>query len=197
MFVEEINDPKINVLMMYNHKIISGQYRAVCLQLAFGGSLLFLLAHCQPNGSVKATGQKGAGIVRRYQTLLCEKETLEQQTRRLWEEVSSNLDARLPVDMPPDERRNMINIRNTDLIQMFEIYPQLDTSIKNLVEKAGDQDDAIVIRLQQLRKDIETEDSNFMQFVAALEKRNPDQADTWKRQMENIIKRPCNSKKSE
>ncbi len=179
------------------HENKSGQYWAIYRQLAAGGCLLFLIAGCQPNEAVKAKEQKAEGIIQRYQTLLCEKEMLEQQTRALWDKVSKSLDARLPLDMPPDERRNIISIRNTDLIQMFEIYPQLDTSIKNLVEEAGDQDDAIVVKLRQLRTNIETEDINFMHFLADVEKRNSEQADRWKKRLEKAKKEPCNIKKNE
>jgi len=180
---------------MSSREIISRQYPATYRQLACGFSLLFLVGGCQPKEAGKSEEQAGEGIVRRYQSLLCEKEMLERQTLNLWDEVSSALDARLPRDMPADERRNMIKIRNTDLIQMFEIYPQLDTSIKNLVEKAGDQDDAIVVKLRQLQAKIETEDINFMQFVADLEKRDRDRADAWKKQMEKTKQDPCNGSK--
>ncbi len=168
--------------MITRRATISGQYRATCRQLACGCGFLLVVGGCRPNGAGKATEQVGEGIVRRYQSLLCEKEMLERQTLTLWDEVARGLDARLPRDMPADERRNMIEIRNTNLIQMFEIYPQLDTSIKSLVEKAGDQDE----------ENIETEDINFMEFVADLEKRDREQAGAWKKQLEKTRQNPCN-----
>jgi hypothetical protein len=151
----------------------------------------FLAAACQPHGRLKAIEEESAGTLERYCAHLCEKEKLEKATRSLWDEVSGQLDARLPTNMPSDERRNMIEIRNTNLIKMFEVYPTLDTSVKALVEKAGDADNAIVVKLRQVQQALEEEELRFIMLLDKLEKMNTSRARQWKSRLEEAKKAPC------
>lgn len=146
---------------------------------------------CQPGGRLKALEEESAGVLERYRTSLCEKEKLEIATRSLWDEVSGQLDAQLPTNMPPDERRNMIEIRNTNLIKMFEVYPTLDTSVKALIEKAGDADNAIVVQLRQVQQDLEEAEFRFITLLDKLEKINAGRAMDWKAKLEETKKAPC------
>ncbi len=154
-------------------------------------SLFLVITACQPNEKLQATEREGQEILERYRTHLCTVKRLEKETNALWEEVSKNLDARLPKDMPTDERRNMINIRNTNLIKMFEIYPLLDTSVQALVEKAGDMDNAIVVELQQARQALEEEQFRYINLLDKLEKLHADNIDQWKSRLEEVKKAPC------
>ena len=151
----------------------------------------FLVSACQPQGRLTALEEESAGILERYRTHLCEKEKLEKATRSLWDEVSEQLDARLPTNMPSDERKNMIEIRNTNLIKMFEVYPTLDTSVKTLVEKAGDADNAIVVQLRRVQQDLEEEEFKFILLLDKLEKMNADRAGQWKSRLEEAKSAPC------
>ena len=160
------------------------QTMAVCTVFLLGTA-------CQPGEQIKKLEEEGSGILERYRAQLCEQEKLEREAAALWDEVSKNLDARLPKDMPADERRNMIQIRNTNLIKMFEVYPSLDTTVKTIVEKAGDADDAIVVKLRKIRQDLEEEDFRFMKFLEILEPLNAGKAKEWKTKLGSIKKSPC------
>lgn len=155
---------------------------------------ILVAAACQPQGRLKALEEKSAEMLERYRGYLCEKEKLEKSTQALWDEVSERLDAQLPTNMPPDERINMIEIRNTNLIKMFEIYPTLDTAVKNLVEKAGDDDNAIVVKLRQVQQNLEQEELGLIMLLDKLEKLNSDKAARWKSRMEDTKKAPCTMK---
>lgn len=88
--------------------------------------------------------------------MACEMERLKTQTDILWDEMSHYLDQTLPLDMPPPERKNMVNTRNAYLLTAFRVYPTLDTSIQNRIGRVRQKDDALAAQsrevIEQYRK---------------------------------------------
>ncbi len=88
-------------------------------------------------------------IALQKKAIRCEMQGLEYKATSLWDSVSLVLDQSLPNNMPVDERRNMLKVRNTSLIQMFMAYDSLEQPIQTLVENAGKEDEIIAGQMRQ------------------------------------------------
>lgn len=174
--------------------IASWQRRPGAWRLWSAVLFTLLVVACQPGAKKTDTDATGNALWENYRALYCAQLALAQETDALWDEVSAKLDAQLPADMPPDERRNMIAIRNMSLIQMFEVYPSLDTSIKVLVEKAGQEDEALVVKLRQTQQDMEAAEAEIAQFLMDLETKKAASLQEWKTRFEDVRKTPCPGK---
>lgn len=141
----------------------------------------------------KRTAQDAAGqaLLDRSKSLYCDLEQLQSRTDSVWDEVSVALDRNLPQDMRKDHRDNMINLRNTDLVKMFEAYPALDTLVKEKVEKAGQVDQLIAAEVKALRQQIEVQDSAVLAFLGELEQNAPRRYRHWMNVFDGAKKRPC------
>lgn len=125
------------------------------------------------------------------QTLHCEMEMLKHQSDSLWNAVAVHLDQELPPDMKPDERRNMINIKNAGLIRMFEVFPSLDSSIHSLVEHAEKMDQALASQMRANMEANHVNEAALNQVLENLEKGNPDKFKKLKQDLEADMRTPC------
>lgn len=110
----------------------------------------------------------------------CQLEQLHRESQSLWDRVADNLSEGLPEDMPADERNNMITVRNTDLIKMFEVFPALDTSIQTMVEQAGQQDGLIAEKMRVLKDSIDANDNQVNNLLQVMSKENKASFQRWK-----------------
>lgn len=111
--------------------------------------LLILVLFACSSHSEPETLLQAKSIALQKKAARCEMQNLESQATSLWDSVSLVLDQTLPDSMPADERRNMLKVRNTSLIQMFMVYDSLEQPIQALVEEAGKKDEMIAAQMRQ------------------------------------------------
>jgi hypothetical protein len=143
--------------------------------------ILFLLGSCQNEAPNEIEGACQERIAE-AQGLHCRMLELHQQATALWDEANEQLGQSLPLSMPADERRNMLTVRNTGLIQMFEVYPTLDTAIHRLVEEAGRQDEALAAQMRAVKDSLDQNDEQIRALLSQLQERQPERFSHWKRQ---------------
>lgn len=97
---------------------------------------------------------------------------LHKRVDSIWRHTNETLDASLPDNMPPDERRNMLQVRNADLIQMFEVFDSLDNDLKLLVKDSGMKDRTIADEMRQVMTEIDMLDSIINQNLEILTKKD-------------------------
>lgn len=153
-----------------------------------------LLTGCSGGGKNDEVAAKMEPLLDNYRKLACEQADLEKQVDELWGGISKGLDAQLPPDMPTDERRNMINIRNTRLIEMFEIYPRLDDNIHQLVTEAGQKDSLIAIQAMGIQKQLEANETEIMALLTSLEQAQSKALSRWKTAFEQAKTQGCPEK---
>lgn len=152
--------------------------------------LLFLFAAgCQPAEKKSPISAEGEALVAESTELACEQKALGVKLDALWDSVAVALDQKLPADMPADERRNMLAVRNTSLIQMFEVYSTLDTAIHRLVERAGDQDVALALRLKENQNRIQDHEAKLAEFLARI--KDPKEVADWTRKLTEAKDASC------
>lgn len=149
-------------------------------------SLLFLLvlSACKQDANQPENAAASA-LLEQTISWHCRLMALSHQSKVLWDSVAMSMDRQLPADMPADERRNMLAVRNTDLIQMFQVYPQLDSSIRQLVEMAGVKDVEIAQMMHAAQDSLERCDSLSQLLLMGLDKTNPAELAYWKPKFAN------------
>lgn len=104
--------------------------------------------------------------------LMTRMDDLHKRVDSIWRHTNETLDASLPDNMPPDERRNMLQVRNADLIQMFEVFDSLDNDLKLLVKDSGMKDRTIADEMRQVMTEIDMLDSIINQNLEILTKKD-------------------------
>lgn len=110
----------------------------------------------------------------------CRLEAINQQSKSMWDSVAQEMDKQLPADMPADERHNMLAVRNTSLIQMFMVYPQLDATVRQLIETAGTRDVELGAMLRAAQDSLERCDSISQKMLVGMSKTSPEALEYWK-----------------
>jgi hypothetical protein len=86
--------------------------------------------------------------------------------------------------MPAVERKNMLAVRNTDLIEMFMNYDDLDTSIHRLVREAGVTDAGIAKQVMEVKRKMEAQEIAFLNFLEKNGQKNQPFREQWTKKYE-------------
>ena len=95
------------------------------------------------------------------QVLMTRMDSLVSVTESLWQDVTYTLESELPESMAADERRNMLLVKNADLIRMFQAFSSLDTALQKKVMLAGEKDKTLAAEIRNVMSLIETEKKNY------------------------------------
>jgi hypothetical protein len=151
---------------------------------------VLLLVGCAPVKDLQYQ-TNGEKLLRISKEIACNQEVLKLKTDSLWDGISKRLSTVLPKEMPKTDRENMIKLRNTALIAMFKVYPQLDTLTKAKVKQAGQIDEVIVANLQQIHQKMEENDSEVLTFLGEVEKKSPQSFEKWSKAFDEAKHFPC------
>ncbi|MCB0629394.1 MAG: hypothetical protein R2824_24535 [Saprospiraceae bacterium] len=122
--------------------------------------------------------------------ILCHRQALARETDAVWDRVVGQLDQQLPADMPNDEKRNMLAVRNANLIRMFEVYQFLNDSIKQTVDQAAQADRQIVTTLNGLQSQLEALEQKKRALFLQIEQSSVD-LPAYKAQYEALVSGAC------
>lgn len=155
---------------------------------------LVLLTGCQ--ASVKESFYtEGEHIRRELIAAHCKMEALQEQSAQLWDLLVSELSASLPANMPADERRNMLQVRNAELIRMFQVFPRLPESVRLAVERAEQKDQALAAQMKEEMRRIDGYEAKAFAFLQEVEFHSADSAAVWQERFSTL---PCrNTEKTE
>ena len=124
-------------------------------------------------------------------SLICQMEQLKQQNDSLWEDISLTLEQELPSDMMPDERKNMVQIKNAGLISMFQVFPDLDTAIQRKVMLAGKKDEEMAAEMKSIMQKLSLAEQNLNTALEKLEHKNKGKLQQVKLQLLEREGLPC------
>jgi hypothetical protein len=141
---------------------------------------------CQPAADGPAENPEADRLLEQTRSWHCRLEEINQQSKLMWDSVAQAMDAQLPADMPADERHNMLAVRNTSLIQMFMVYPQLDAAVRQLVETAGTRDVELGMMLRAAQDSLERCDSLSQSMLIDMAKTDPKALAHWKSAFANV-----------
>ena len=99
-------------------------------------------------------------------------DSLKTLNDSIWLEVTQTLERDLPKDLPADERRNMLQLKNADLLQMFQVFDSLDSGLQNKVMEAGKRDQDLALQMRTIMLDIEETNKIITSSLEILEKKD-------------------------
>lgn len=99
-------------------------------------------------------------------------DSLKTLNDSIWREVTQTLERDLPKDLPADERRNMLQLKNADLLQMFQVFDSLDSGLQNKVMQAGKRDQDLALQMRAIMLDIEETNKIITSNLEMLEKKD-------------------------
>lgn len=127
--------------------------------------------------------ENGTKLHRRGQNFYCQLQALGRKSQTLWDEVATDLEKGIPEDLPEDERKNMIAIRNAGLIRMFEAYPKLPMEVKERVDRAETEDQQIAAEMRMLNDSLRLFDRRVEQFLEEVKNLQPDSLESWQKRL--------------
>jgi hypothetical protein len=136
----------------------------------FCGLVVFLsITSCQNSFEEEATILQA---VAHRDNLIGSMDSLKTLNDSIWVEVTQTLERDLPKDLPSDERRNMLQLKNADLLQMFQVFDSLDSSLQNKVLQAGKRDQDLALQMRAIMLDIEETNKIITSNLEMLEKKD-------------------------
>lgn len=167
-------------------------YILVLMKNKYYGILVtvLLLTGCQ-SPATSTSLEEGKAIRSNLVDAHCKMEQLREQSAKLWDSLEMELAQTLPGDMPSDERRNMLQVRNAELIRMFEVFPRLPVSVRTAVEKAERQDQELAARMKVAMNRIDMYEAEAFAFLQDMEVVSADSAAAWQERFSTL---PCRNK---
>lgn len=89
-------------------------------------------------------------IARTMKDNSCQMELISKYVDDAWTESIEELGNRLPESLPQQERQNILNLKNANLIRMFESYKTFDDNVHSLVDSMEIRDMSWADSLRQL-----------------------------------------------
>lgn len=150
--------------------------------------LLLVAPSCEP------ALPDSAGLVRQTRAqhrLTCSLDSLRREATHLWDAVNRELAASLPTDMPADERRNMLQVRNAGLIQMFMVFDSFPATLQALVEDAGIRDSLIGAEMRRKQDTLLRYERRVDSLLLHLQKQEPAKYLTEIKKLQELLGKPC------
>ena len=133
-------------------------------------SLVALVASCHIRHAEEDTIFK---TVASLEMLSHNMDSLKSVNDSIWNQVSRAIEKTVPADLPPAEKRNLLAVKNADLIQMFEVYDSFDDPLKSQVMEAGKSDQKIAQEMRSIMTRVDELNKILTQSLSALEKKDP------------------------
>ncbi len=151
--------------------------------------LLVVLWACQPADSAAVSEAKMLAAQQR--DLRCQMTALQLPARTKWDSVAAEMAENLPAEMPADERFNMLNVRNTALIQMFMVYDSLEADVRHLVENAGTRDSLLSLSIKDLNAATQRNARQLDSLLLGIERAEPETFKTLQKSILDAEFQPC------
>lgn len=149
--------------------------------------VFLLLTGCQ-SPTQQISMERGKEIHNNLVDAHCQMEELREQSAHLWDSLEVELAYSLPDGMPSDERRNMLQVRNAELIKMFEVFPHLPDAVRFAVERAERQDQELAARMKVEMNRIDQYEAEAFAFLQEMEMHHTDSVAVWQARFSSL---PC------
>lgn len=136
--------------------------------------------------------KKLAELIDLEMSLRCTMDSIRMAVKEEWDLVNQKLDAGVPADMPEEEKRNMLKVRNAPLIRMFESYETLDSEIRMAVDKAEEMDRFMAGRISEINRQVRNlEDQRFKIYSEVEMAGEKEGLDKIKEDYNKLLNDPC------
>jgi hypothetical protein len=155
----------------------------ILLAITFGASILLA---CQ-----KSASEQLDVLALKHQELVCKLARLEDSVQYHWISLNALLERHLPPDIPREERRNILTVKNVPLIRMFESYDKLEGKVKDAVNSIEEYDSQSACEVTRIRDMIKKLEFQRMEIIAMIDKGDTELIKRARQRYEDIIRGPC------
>jgi hypothetical protein len=92
----------------------------------------------------------------------CELIALKAEIIHEWDAINLHLEENLPPAVPEEEKNNMLQVRNANLIRMFESFRDFNHEVKDALKDVEIKDQKISTRINELKKALHKLEANKM-----------------------------------
>lgn len=110
-----------------------------------------------------------AKIAQIEQKRLCQLDSIKTAITLIWDNVNDSLRAEFEGKIPQAELKNMLAVRNSSMIRMFQSYETLDAGKKQLVDDAQKKDELLAKKLLSINKELKTIADKKRNLLASLD----------------------------
>jgi hypothetical protein len=104
----------------------------------------------------------------KHRDLACQLSRLQDSVQSHWTSLNVLLENHLPKEMPVEERRNILSVKNAPLIRMFESYSNLTVEVKDAVDAAEQYDFQSARQVTRIRDEIKQLEWQRMQIIGQI-----------------------------
>jgi hypothetical protein len=153
--------------------------------LLVAGSLILFFG-CGPEAKDREEARARL-LLEEIRTWKCHLQSLHASSVALWDSVNVALNAELPPEISADEKRNLLAVRNSGLIQMFEIYPKLDAGTQEMVAAAGARDSTYAAEMRRAHDSLEVREASFRKLLMEWEETDPQAYPAWESRLSSLV----------
>ncbi|MBR9919491.1 MAG: hypothetical protein GYB31_01550 [Bacteroidetes bacterium] len=115
-------------------------------------------------------------LFREEKKLQCQLASMKDSIVTEWDNMNHMLESQLPPEMPAEEKNNMLKVRNSSLIRMFQSYEGLNEEVKSALDDLEQRDRKMAERLGELKQEIQRIESEKMLLLQKLQETNGNDA---------------------
>lgn len=109
--------------------------------------------------------------------LRCRLRVLEDSTRRAWDQFNAELSSQFPETTSEYIRGKMLEMRNAELVRMFQTFDSLPDLVKTKLKETERKDALIVSEVESIQRKLDSIEMNAIQIFMKIEELFPDSLD--------------------
>ena len=106
--------------------------------------------------------------------LNCQLKILQDSTKHAWDQFNLSLSSQFPETTSEYIRSKMLEMRNAELIRMFQTFDSLPEPIKTELNKIEEVDASIVSEVESIQRRLDSIEMDAIKVFMKMEERFPD-----------------------
>lgn len=119
--------------------------------------------------------------------LQCGLRILEDSTRLIWDDFNIELSSQFPETTSEYIRGKMLEMRNAELIRMFQTFDSLPDPIKMHLRETEQKDDGIVKELETIQRKLDSIEMEIIHVFMKIEEHSPDSLENYRNKYNQLL----------
>lgn len=110
-------------------------------------------------------------LFKKEKVLSCQLASMKDSITTEWDNINLLLEEKLPLDMPLEEKKNILKVRNASLIRMFQSFSDMEEDVKTALSRTERLDREMSKRITVLKHKIQKLESEKMVLLQSINQR--------------------------
>lgn len=142
------------------------------------------------SGSTETT-ETVSRLAHQEHRIFCEMDSLKAVVDQIWAQFNDSLKQGFPQTTSPYIQSKMLEMKNGELLRMFQTYDSLDSGIKTFLQATEEMDRSISRKLDSLGEIGDQIEREKMQLFMELEKKSNESLSLARENYNKILKTEC------